>query len=131
MFRSGKYWIGQSSIIWSIVWQGWPQSQLVAFEKPHPCIINAHFPCEVLNRFSNTHSRRLRSNPGGSTVGSRTRSLWTGATTFLSNCRSRGKQENWVLITQLKILSGASLKKPPIRVNPMKLLWKSRNSTNF
>jgi hypothetical protein len=40
----------------------------------HPCIKYAHLPFEVRSRFRMTHSRRSRSNPGGTSEGSSTMS---------------------------------------------------------
>jgi hypothetical protein len=43
----------------------------------HPCIKYAHLPFEVRSRFRITHSRRSRSNPGGTSEGSSTISPFT------------------------------------------------------
>jgi hypothetical protein len=44
---------------------------------PHLCIKYAQLPCEVRNRFRISHSRRFRSNPGGTAEGSFTMSPFT------------------------------------------------------
>lgn len=56
--------IGQRFMIYSIVWDGWPQSQAGESFNPHLYKFSPHLPCPVRSLFKMTRSRRLSEKPG-------------------------------------------------------------------